>query len=59
MIFQNTLPSEGSLFVLLFREVEVLEFLIGPEVEVLNEINTISCCCSKAVLTCWEIFRMV
>ena len=57
MIFQNTLPSEGSLFVLLFREAEVLEFLIGPEVEVLNEINTISC--SKAVLTCWEIFRMV
>ena len=53
------IPSEGSLFVLLLREAEVLEFLIGPEVEVLNEINTISCCCSKAVLTCWEIFRMV
>ena len=49
------LPSEGSLFVLLFREAEVLEFLIGPEV--LDD--TISFNRVKTFLTCWEIVGMV
>ena len=49
------IPSEGSLLDLLFKEAEVFEFLIGPEV--LDHILRIVS--SKRFLTCWEIVWLV